>query len=376
MSALAEDLGDEDLRWRAESMTASLRGDYGRLEGLLERVRGAADEDVGMIFMQLFGTAVERRAMTVADRYIQPAIDHASERGLELFRLYFLAYAARLRLDQGRWDEAADFAAAVLRVPRTSTTPRILSLVVLALVRARRGEPEASALLDEAWALAEPTDELPRLGPVAVARAELAWLLGHPARVAEATDTALALALARQSPWILGELTCWRARAGIATPGVSEIPQECTLELDGEHEAAARAWSERGCPYEAALALAQTNEPEPLRRALERLLEMGAAPAAAIVTRRLRVLGVRGLPRGPHARTRSNVAGLTAREMEVVALLSEGLRNSEIAERLVVSTKTIDHHVSAILRKLDAPTRAGATLAAERLGLLAQSPSG
>jgi DNA-binding NarL/FixJ family response regulator len=42
----------------------------------------------------------------------------------------------------------------------------------------------------------------------------------------------------------------------------------------------------------------------------------------------------------------------------VLALLVEGPRNAQIAERLVVSEKTVGHHVSAILRKLDVPTRA------------------
>jgi DNA-binding NarL/FixJ family response regulator len=97
---------------------------------------------------------------------------------------------------------------------------------------------------------------------------------------------------------------------------------------------------------------------------------MGARPAAAIVARRLRELGERGVARGPLARTRANPAGLTARELDVVPLLAQGLRNGEIAERLVVSQRTVDHHVSAILRKLGVRTRGEAAAAAGRLGLL------
>jgi DNA-binding NarL/FixJ family response regulator len=90
----------------------------------------------------------------------------------------------------------------------------------------------------------------------------------------------------------------------------------------------------------------------------------------AIVTRRLRELGERGLKRGPRSRTRENPAGLTARELEVLPLLAEGLRNADIAERLVVSRKTVDHHVSSIIRKLGAHTRGEAAAAAGQLGLL------
>ena len=96
---------------------------------------------------------------------------------------------------------------------------------------------------------------------------------------------------------------------------------------------------------------------------------LGARPAAAIATRRLRALGERQLPRGPRARTRENPAGLTARELELLPLLAEGLRNAEIAERLVVSEKTVDHHVSAILRKLGVRKRGEAAARARTLGL-------
>jgi len=75
------------------------------------------------------------------------------------------------------------------------------------------------------------------------------------------------------------------------------------------------------------------------------------------------------VPRGPRATTQGNPAQLTQRELDVLALLAEGLRNAEIAERLVVSRRTVDHHVSAILRKLDARTRLEAVAAARRLGL-------
>ncbi|MGA8721311.1 MAG: helix-turn-helix transcriptional regulator, partial [Solirubrobacteraceae bacterium] len=122
-------------------------------------------------------------------------------------------------------------------------------------------------------------------------------------------------------------------------------------------------------PYEAALALADADAEEPLRRAYDELQVLGARPAAAIVARKLRERGVRGVPRGPRPRTRANPGGLTARELEVLALLAKGLRNAAIAAELVVSEKTVDHHVSAILRKLEVRTRGEAAAEAARLGL-------
>jgi DNA-binding NarL/FixJ family response regulator len=105
--------------------------------------------------------------------------------------------------------------------------------------------------------------------------------------------------------------------------------------------------------------------------ALERLHALGAEPATAIVTRRLRRSGVRGIPRGARTSTRDNPAGLTARELEVLGLVGQGLRNAQIAELLFLSERTVHHHVSAILRKLDVPTRGQAAAHAQRLGLTA-----
>jgi DNA-binding NarL/FixJ family response regulator len=140
--------------------------------------------------------------------------------------------------------------------------------------------------------------------------------------------------------------------------------------LAGDWAGAAELWREIGSPYEAALALLDGDDEDALRQAHDELTALGARPAATIVARRLRERGVRGIARGPRPQTRENPAGLTARELEVLALVADGLRNAEIAERLVLSQKTVDHHVSAILRKLDARTRGEAAAAAARLGLV------
>lgn len=89
------------------------------------------------------------------------------------------------------------------------------------------------------------------------------------------------------------------------------------------------------------------------------------------MARRLRERGVRDLARRPRASTRADPAGVTAREVEVLRLIAEGLRNADIAERLFVSPKTVDHHVSAVLAKLDARTRAEA---AARAGEILRTP--
>jgi DNA-binding NarL/FixJ family response regulator len=85
----------------------------------------------------------------------------------------------------------------------------------------------------------------------------------------------------------------------------------------------------------------------------------------------MRELGLR-VPQGPRESTRENPAGLTARQLEVLALLAEGLTNAEIADRLVVSPRTAEHHVAAVLSKLGAGTRRDAARRAAELGLVAR----
>jgi DNA-binding CsgD family transcriptional regulator len=336
-------------------------------QALVRALRAGLAEQAGRAYVVLVATAVGARRHGLAARHLQAGLDYCSDQGLERDRRYLLAHRARMELDQGRWGEASEDAAAVLRTPRTSVSPRILALVVLGLVRARRADPGRWAPLEEAWALAVPTGELPRLAPVAAARAEAAWLEGDRDAVAAATDGILPRVLEAKLGWLAGELADWRRRAGLDGEAAAVASGPYALQLAGEWARAAARWRELGCPYEAALALADADQEEPLRLALEGLQRLGARPAADAVARRLRELGVRRLPRRPRRATAANPAGLTARELEVLALLGADLRNAEIAAHLHISGKTVDHHVSAILAKLGVGSRReAARVAAER----------
>ena len=189
-------------------------------------------------------------------------------------------------------------------------------------------------------------------------------------RRARSQAGSLALAAEGETPWHFADLVLWRHRAGLSAPEGRALPEPIALELDGRHTDAAAAWDELGCPYEAAVALCLADDEAAVAEAHARLREMGAAAAAKIAARRLRERGVRGIARGPRRATREHPAGLTPRELTVLDLVAEGISNAEIAERLFVSPRTVDYHVSALLRKLDARTRGEAVAAARRLGVV------
>ena len=371
---LGVDLGDTEIVADALRIMGTMEVLAGSGTAKLERSielaeQAGLDDELGFAFTCLAAGITRTRSYALADRF-DDGIAACRQRGLDLWRLYVLAHRARFDLDQGRWAEAADGCAEILRYPRSSLMLRIYALTITGLVRARRGDPERWQPLDEAASIAQRSEYLGWIAPVALARAEALWLDGRgTGEVLEATQEALDLALVRHARWVTGELMVWRRLAGVDEPIPAEVAEPFAVQLRGDWARAAARWTELRCPYEAALALGAADDNDSLRHALDQLRQLGARSAAAIVARRLRERGVTNLPRGPRPATRANPAHLTSRELGVLELVAQGLANTQIAERLFLSTKTVDKHVSAALRKLGARSRAEASAEAVRLGI-------
>lgn len=377
---LAEELGDAEVHCHALDTLGTMEMLDGAPEGRakLERcialaLEAGLEEQAGRAYLNLGWAANRTRAYDGVEPLLQAGLDYCAEHGLVLWRRYVLTYLARLALDLGRWSEAVELAQEVLADPAT-VLPRVPALVVIALVRARRGDPDCWPPLNEALAIARRTGELQHVAPVVAAQAEVAWLEGRLDLVGSVTEAALDLATRRQAAWVVGELACWRWRAGLQPDASHRAAAPYALEMAGDWVQSAELWAERGCPYEEALALASADDDDAgQRQALAELQRLGARATASVVSRRLRELGTRGLPRGPRPGTRTNAAHLTARQLEILELLVDGLRNGEIAERLFVSARTVDHHVSAILGKLGVRSRTEASRQAARLGVLSDA---
>ncbi|MFJ8820879.1 ATP-binding protein [Streptomyces sp. NPDC102467] len=301
-----------------------------------------------------------------ADRFLTPAMELADRAEHLGFLTYLRVERALHRFAEGDWAAAEQDA---LLGPDAFPPARCPALTVLARIRIRRGTAGGDELLDRAWRIALGTRELQRTGPVAAARAEAAWLRGDPAGVVAAAEPVHAQARRLSAPPHRAELGYWLTKAGMAVPPDASC-HPYALQAAGQWDKAARLWQEAGCPYEHAAALAESPDPADKMSALHALDALGAQPLARLVRAELHALGARHVPRGPHATTRHNPAGLTSRQLQVVRLLVEGLTNTEIAGRLVVSVRTVDNHVRAVLEKLDAPTRRRAAARARELGLL------
>ena len=377
--ALADQLGDRPLALQARIEVGWHRHyEDGRresrmpLEEALERALADGFElQACSTWVRMARAALRYRQFADLDRYAEAGLAYCGERDLEIYARYLYAYRARADLDRARWAEAADAATIVLHDPGPSVIPLLMALVAAGLARARQGIPGSSELLQRAAERAEGQELLDVRDLVAVALAEAAWLQGRAGDIGGLTQLPFERAM-RQGAWLeAGELARWRRRAGICDDVPGAVGPDAAA-FSGDWERAAREWADLGCPYEAALTLCDAGDDDAARRGVVELQRIGARAAAAASTQRLRERGVRHVPRGPNAFARENPAHLTARELEVLALLSEGKRNAEIAERLVVSPRTVDHHVSALLRKLEVRTRGEAAAVAAREGLIAR----
>ena len=324
------------------------------------------DEIYSSGFSNLTYLDVEQRRLADATDLLGTSIPLTIERDLPICRVWQIGSRGRLKLIEGSWDDAIDDADGVLSSP-SAPLARTWPHLVRALVTMRRGG-DASEDLDDAWELAHRLREPMRLLPVAAAIVERAWLTRtDEPRLGTCRDL-LATAPREGLAWARGELAC-RLRRLDPDLIVTDVATPYALELTGDFAAAADHWAVIGAPYERALALVDTAHPDHVREGLDVLDQLGADVTAAWFRHELRRQGVANVPQRRRRATMANAAGLTARQIDVLHLLRDGLTNAELAQQLYISAKTADHHVSAILSKLGVGSRREAVQAARDLGV-------
>ena len=318
-----------------------------------------AEEHVARAYVNLVAACVLGRGGSAAETYLRDGLEYTRDRDLDAWWLYLQGWQAQLLLDRGDAAAAARVAEGVVRRPEVAPINLVLPLTVLARVRARAGDETWREPAERAAVLAEGTGELQRVAPVLAARAEAAWFAGSVEAVQlEAERVWRSVGEADSSEWWRGAVGTWLPpdvdAGGLAAP--------FALERAGRWLEAAATWDELGSPFEAALALARSGDGAALAQAVGWFEAIGAVAGAA---RARALLRARGLPqpRLPRPATLAHPAGLTARQAEVLDLLREGLTDAEIADRLVLSRRTVEHHVGAVLAKLGVGSRRAAARA-------------
>lgn len=339
------------------------------LERSIEVAAAIGDHDqVSTALANLAGAAVERHRPEIAQRHLDRGACYADEHDVVTVAEYLAGLRSRLELDRGRWSDAEALARWVLRQDSDSRVNRHNALCTLARLEVRRGTAGAAAAVAEAVSEAAHSGELQWIVPAALARAE--WLEHTGGLDAECPvlQDLFAKVVPTRVAWATGEVGRWLVRAGgRVDPATLVAPY--ALEVAGRWSEAAANWAAGGCPYEQADALSHSEQTADLVTALGIFERLGAAAAVGRVRTLLRTRGVR-LPHQRATISEAGPAGLTVRQAEVLALLAQGLTNVEIAERFVVSVRTVDHHVAAILARLGVQNRRQAAERARQLGLL------
>lgn len=334
--------------------------------GLQLALEGGYQEQIASAYTDLSAMAVSRHRYDEAARLLRAGLQYCDERDLDFLKPYMIAYRARLNFERGAWSAVREDVETVQQHPRATAVMLIPALRTLGHLGIRMGLPDAGGTLEEARRLAGPKPELQRAGTLAVIAAEVAWLEQDYERVIAAARPLYLRASERRDTRMKGELAVWLWRAG----GLDEVPPGVgapyAMEIAGDWSGAARAWATFGCPYEQALVLGLYGGAAEKKESFEILERLGAKPAIQALRRRLQSLGVRGVPRGARPSTKDHPFGLTRREAQILDLVRDGLSNPAIAKRLFVSARTVDHHVSAVLAKLGASTRAEAIEIARR----------
>ena len=354
--ALGDELGVDDLRASLELASSITHYEY-----------------VARAYTNLGEAYYHLRDHDALERCITDGVQYCTDHDLPAHAYSLRAHGAMLMMVRGDLEGSEELLRdLVASVPDAGQLAR-LTLPTLGRVLARRGSPEAEHVLDRAWEIALRGDALLSLAPAGLARIEWAWLTGDVSRAQPQIDVLLDRTVVAGGFRCRGELLRYLDRAGVPVEPFTDCPEEWAAGVRGDWRAAAAAWERIGDPYERALELADSGEPAPMLAALGVLDGIGATAAARVVRLRLRDLGVTRIPRARRADALAGPSGLTARQLDVLALLTEGLTNAEIADRLVVSTRTVDHHVSAILTRLGASTRRDAVRMAADLRLVTGS---
>ena len=310
------------------------------------------EEHVARAYTNIYSMAVRFRQYKFGLPYFKAGLAYCEKQNLDSWDLYMRGWLARSCFEQGQWQDAQDEVEKILQVKETSAAIRQPAILTKACLAVRQGDEHSNEAVNEAWDIADKMHEITRIIPTMAIRAEDAWLNNALHTMVDELTDLFNLVLQGKDEWQTGVIAFWLWKAGKLDSLQGLIAQPYLLQITGDWQAAAVLWKELMCPYEQALAL-MDGDNQAQFEALKIFDSLGAEPAASRLRNNMRAAGIFG----PHRETRANPAGLTKRQMEVLEFLVKGMTDAEIAKSLYISSKTVGHHVSAILNKLEVRTR-------------------
>ncbi|RMG78812.1 MAG: hypothetical protein D6712_20745, partial [Chloroflexi bacterium] len=310
------------------------------------------EEHAARAYTNITSLAVDNRQYALAMQYFNDGLAYCEQQNLDSWDIYMRGWLARCYFERGMWDDAEMEVERVLTVEDIATALRQPALFVKAYIAVRRGDDAANELIESAWQVADEMQEIGRIVPTLAARAEYAWGKGGLSDLVDDLNFYYERVLQQGTSWQVGVLAFWLWLAGVLTDIPASAAKPYQFQMLGDWEKAAELWQSFNCPYEQAFAL-QFGDNDAKLQALSIFEDLGAKPAIQRLRNEMRQHGIIV----PRSETLSNPAGLTHRQLQVLALLAQGMSDAEIAERLVISIKTVGHHVSAILSKLGVKSR-------------------
>ena len=313
------------------------------------------------------------RRTDMAKPWIHLLMELSREHEWKILEYFHEAAMARLQEMKGHWSEAEARIVKVLDRRSVHAIPKLMATMVMARILTRRGDAETTDIIDDLWEKATRNGEIHHLAPAGAVIAEHAWLGSEVGdeKIQELISI-LHQCVELEMFWYGGDLAQYLALLGAIDKVPEMLPDPYVAFDRGDWEEAAAFWQERGLPYERAVALSR-GDINAQAQSLTLLNDLGAKTLASRIRRELHDAGFKQIPRGPHKTTRKNLLGLTPRQTEVLELLNENLTNKEIADRLFVSIRTVENHVSAILTNLDVNDRTAAVQLAQESRLFSQT---
>lgn len=366
--AIAEEIGDQESLSHALNNVGSIqmhnqlshkKGISNLQQSLEIALKNSFHEHAARAYSNLGSNAVKLKNFETAEKILNEGIKYSEKRDLDSWRSNMLSLKASLKLETGDWDQAYNIAEGQLIYEDQSPVFAIVALTVLATLKMRRGDPDALPLLLKTASRAFETTELQRIIPSQIALLEYEWLTGNTIIKARELDHTMNRIEQSINNIEKNEFAFWLFKARKQHLPLKEVYEGYDTGSTRKVQVAAELWKQIGCPYGQAMVLCEGSENDK-RKAIKILHELGAKAVYERMKLEMRTTGIKNIPNGVRKTTKSNPAFLTVREMDVLELLKEGLQNREIGARLFISSKTVDHHISSILFKLDVKSRAKA----------------